>query len=91
MIVGPFPSTLFQSEAIDLGAGDVMLIYSDGLTEAEGENREMLGEEPVRGVLRAHAPSGADSVKRALLDLLDAFTAGQQQNDDVTFLILRRL
>lgn len=91
IIVGPFSSFSFQPGSIDLAPGDLMLIYSDGLTEAEGLDGNMLGEEPVRRLLQQHSRAGADDVKTSLLELLNTFTADQEQNDDITFIILQRL
>ena len=90
LIAGAFPLVSFRSERIELHPSDMMLVYSDGLTEAENERGEMLGEDLVRRALRQHAADGADSVKEALLDLLNGFTGGHKQNDDITLFILEK-
>jgi serine phosphatase RsbU (regulator of sigma subunit) len=69
----------------------LMLIYSDGLTEAESVDEGMLGDGPVLKLLQRDSRSGADYVKASLLELLDTFTARQPQNDDITFIIIQRL
>jgi serine phosphatase RsbU (regulator of sigma subunit) len=91
MIVGAFLSSTFCSGAIDLAPGDLMLIYSDGLTEAENANEDMLGEEPVRRLLKQDSHSGAGYVQGSLLDLLATFTSHQHQNDDITFILVQRM
>ncbi len=90
-IVGAFPSRSFERGAIELASGDLMLIYSDGVTEAESVEGEMLGEAPVRTLLQRDSRHGVDYVKASLLDLLVTFTDGQQQNDDITFILIQRL
>jgi len=50
-IVGAFPTVHYETSAFTLDAGDVLLIYSDGLTEAENPEGDMLGEEAIRHVL----------------------------------------
>jgi hypothetical protein len=91
LIAGVFPECAFVSEPTELRSGDVLLAYSDGLTEAENQRGEMLGEDMVRRTLREHAPAGAESLKGALLDLLLVFTDGEKQSDDITFFIIERL
>jgi serine phosphatase RsbU (regulator of sigma subunit) len=89
-IVGAFESCSFQSEAIALETGDVMLVYSDGLTDAEDDRGEMFGEDRVKRVLQHSSPGGPECVKASLIDVLHEFTEGQSQIDDITFIVLQR-
>jgi len=91
LVAGVFPECAFVSEPTELRSGDVLLAYSDGLTEAENHSGEMLGEDMVRRTLQEHAPAGAESLKGALLDLLLVFTDGEKQSDDITFFVIERL
>ena len=90
-IVGPFLPRSFHSASIDLAIGDVMLVYSDGLPDAENVADEMLGDEPLRRLLQRDSPGGVDNVMWSILNLLRTFTARQQQSDDITFMILQRV
>jgi len=76
---------------LKLDPGDVLLAYSDGLTEAENPQGEMLGEEGVKTVIRAHAPSGALQLEQKLLETIQSFTAGRSLTDDITLIIVERL
>ncbi len=88
MIVGAFDFATFHSDTISLTPGDVLLVYSDGLSEAEKPSGEMLGEEAVRKTLKDNARGGVDVVQAALLDLVESFTEGHAQNDDITMIIV---
>jgi len=91
IIVGRFDSAFFRSTEIDLDCGDMMLVYSDGLTEAENGSGEMLGEDRVRRLLQQESSAGAEHVKTALLNLIESFTDGEHQNDDITFVLIERI
>ena len=51
MIVGAFTFATYEAAPLELNPGDVLLAYSDGLTEAENPQGEMLGEEGVKQVI----------------------------------------
>ncbi len=89
-IVGAFASASFESGPIYLETGDVLLVYSDGLPDAQDARGEMLGEDEVMRAVQKYAPGGADHLKSSLLGLLLEFTKGQKQVDDVTFIVLER-
>ena len=91
MIVGAFPFAAYETAALKLNSGDVLLAYSDGLTEAENPRGEMLGEERVKGVLRAEAPAGSQNLEQKLLDTIQQFTAGRALPDDITLILVERV
>ena len=89
-IIGVFQSVPFYSNPIELLERDVMLVYSDGLTEAEDASGQILGETAVLETLRRTASKGAKSLRLELLKLIQAFTVGRNQSDDITFSIVER-
>lgn len=89
-IAGGFRDSTFESGSIGLGAGDLLLVYTDGLTDAQNAEGKMLGEDPVIRVLRQTSPGGAEHVRAALLELVGEFSAGQDQIDDITFVVIER-
>ena len=91
MIVGAFSFASFQSDALHLNKGDVLVVYSDGLTEAENPQGEMLGEDRVKEVIRRKAPFGAKHLEDQLLETIQNFTVGQSQTDDITITIVERV
>ena len=91
MIVGAFPFARYEGGAFKLEKGDVLLAYSDGLTEAENPEGEMLGEERVKNVIRAEAPAGSKTLESKLLETIQNFTRGRSQTDDITIMIVERI
>lgn len=91
LVAGVMPECEFKSEHFTLRAGDALLVYSDGLTEAENATGEMLGEDMVRATILEYASAGAESLKGALLDLVLSFTGGEKQSDDITFFVVEKL
>jgi serine phosphatase RsbU (regulator of sigma subunit) len=89
--VGMFDAASYQSNAMRLFKGDTLLVYSDGLSEAENEQGEMFGEKQLRRLLRQEAPSGSCAVEQKLLAAIDEFTQGMPQTDDITFMIVEKV
>jgi len=78
----------YPDECAVLGAGDLVVIYTDGLTEAR-RGDELFGVEGVRRVLDLHAGRRAADILEALLEEVRAFT--DRPLDDVTVVVLRQL
>jgi sigma-B regulation protein RsbU (phosphoserine phosphatase) len=81
--VGPF-----QTQAIQLAPGDMLLLYTDGLTEAHGPGGELLGSQRLRELLEAPRHS-CQALVAAVFDAAEAHAAGIPQSDDLTVLALR--
>ena len=90
MVVGAFDFARFEASALALGSGDILIIYSDGLTEAENAAGDMLGEAPVLQAIQRSGLQGVDAVLTALKELLHQFTQGHGQTDDITIAAIGR-
>jgi len=73
---------------MQLEAGDKIVIYSDGLTEAENAAGEFFDTERLRACLRENASMGAPELHKVLLATLDEFVEGGVIRDDITALVL---
>lgn len=83
-----------QPERFTMEAGDVLVLCSDGLTEAAGNTGEEFGQERLARELQATASSGknAQEIRVALLDALRSFVGQtEEQHDDVTIVVIRRV
>ncbi|RMH00364.1 MAG: hypothetical protein D6706_04000 [Chloroflexi bacterium] len=97
----PLPSTTLplgiiseidtESRAIHLQPNDVLLLYSDGLTEVANPAGELLGMDQVAALLLATAATPATFVQQSLLDLVRHHRGGAQTSDDLTLLVLKRV
>ncbi len=88
MPVGMLEEAQFQVVQMQLESGDKIVIYSDGLTEAENSAGEFFDTERLRACLRENASMGATELHQRLLDTLDAFVEGGVVRDDITALVL---
>lgn len=86
--VGMFEEAAFTVEQIDLKDGDKVVIYSDGVTEAQDAAGNFFGRPRLRQIVEASAASSAQELHAAVLERVTAFTEGVQQSDDVTLLVL---
>ncbi len=90
MPLGMFPFASYQSSPLELHPGDILVIYSDGLTDAQNRAAEEFGEERLRNLIRSESSAGAAALKKSLLAGIEEFTAGADQVDDIAFLLLER-
>jgi serine phosphatase RsbU (regulator of sigma subunit) len=87
--LGMFPEAAWKSRPFNMLPGDTLVVYSDGLTDAENAQGEIFGESRLRETVRLAASSG--TIKEGLLQALKAFTGDTLQNDDITFLTIRKI
>ena len=78
----------FHDREVELGAGDVLTLFTDGVTEAR-RNREMYGEARLRSCLERHSGSAATVVDALLEDVVEF--QRDQLRDDVAIVSLRVL
>ncbi len=75
-------------ETVTLAPGDLLLLYSDGITEAMDREQDQFGEERLAEALRE--PADSATVCARIVDAVNAFAAGAPQHDDMTLVVIRR-
>jgi|GEM_PF-3160222 serine phosphatase RsbU (regulator of sigma subunit) len=88
--LAPSPQYFAQQEVLALQAGDLLLLYTDGVTEAMDPQDQEYGLDRLMGSLLRHAAGPLDALLPGLLKDLAAFTGSAPQSDDITLLALRR-
>lgn len=88
MPVGMIEGTEFTLAEEQLAPGDKLLIYSDGVTEAQNSAGDFFGKKRLREAVTAYAAEGAVAVHDAVQEAVTAFTGGAAQSDDITLLVL---
>ena len=89
MIVGLFPHATYDQEEVQLAAGDLIAVFSDGVSEAMNPAGEEYGEARAEQVIAPNWLEPSDAVLQSLLQSVRGFAQGAPQNDDVTALIVR--
>jgi hypothetical protein len=86
--VGMFDFASWQSSPLQLGEGDVLVVYSDGVSDAGNHRDEMFGEQRLLELIRRDAPGGCEVLERGILTAIDEFTHATPQTDDITFVLV---
>lgn len=90
-MLGMVPDLPFADRRCRLDPGDVLVVYTDGVTEARGADRLMYGEGRMLSVLDGVRGSDCSTLlKRLHADVL-SFVGGERQSDDITLLSVRYL
>lgn len=90
-VVGAFPFSEYDESRLTLRSGDLLVFYTDGVTEPENEYGEMFGEERLMELLSRHGHKDEDEIIRIVLDAVRQWTASEELQDDMTLLLARRL
>lgn len=88
-VIGVFRSCLYEQETVQLQSGDVLLAFTDGVTEAFNPEGEEFGEERLQELLRAASCLSADEVRDHVVRSVRDWCAGAPQHDDLTFIVLK--
>ena len=90
MVVGAMEGQTYARETLALRPGDVLVLYTDGVTEAFNEADQLYGEDRLDRCLGAlPAEASAAEILRGVVADVAAFAGAREQSDDITMLVLR--
>ena len=90
IILGEFEEVVIEEHQIDFAPGDVLVLYTDGITEAIDTDQRPFGEERLKAVLKAHAGKTPEELVAAVTDALESFIGAEPHADDFTILAVAR-
>jgi len=90
MPVGLLPNRTYEAGALQLDPGDLLALYTDGVTEADNLEEEEFGLERTIECLKAHREEEPETILDRLFEAIDGFAGGAPQHDDITALVLKR-
>ena len=82
--VGVLETIEYSEGSISLERGDLIVVYSDGVTEAMNESNEAFGEFRLEGLLSLEEVDSAETAARSVMDAVQEFEGETAQSDDVT-------
>lgn len=85
--LGFHPQTDYESLTVQLTPGDTVLIYSDGVSEAQNPSGAAWGERALRKVFSTSGNKTLSEIKQSVLSALETFAGGKPQQDDITFVL----
>ena len=91
MVVGAFPTAEYGESRISLTPGDLLVCFTDGVTEPENEYGEMYGEERLIELLLKHSDGKTGDIIETVLASVEQWTVSPEAQDDMTMLVARRL
>ncbi len=87
--LGIMDGARYECGTSTLGSGDLLLIFTDGLIEAENEREQEYGEARMLGIFPKFFGCSAAAALQQLLAAVDAFVGSARQHDDITCLMVR--
>jgi sigma-B regulation protein RsbU (phosphoserine phosphatase) len=90
-VVGAFPLSEYGQSCVALEPGDLLVCYTDGITEPENEYGEMFGEQRLIDLLSKNAHRSEAEIVEMILEGVRQWTASDELQDDMTLLLARRI
>jgi putative ABC transport system permease protein len=88
-IIGMFPQALYEEGTIDLRPGDVLIVFTDGVTEALNPSDEEFGEERLKDLFRQVFHLPVEEMSARISQELKSWIQDAAQYDDLTFLLVK--
>jgi serine phosphatase RsbU (regulator of sigma subunit) len=96
LLIGMLVGVKYEQETVVLNPGDVVVLYTDGISEAEGggdqteDGSNMFGDERLVELVRRSARLPATGIREAILSAVSAHATGVPQSDDITLVVIKR-
>jgi sigma-B regulation protein RsbU (phosphoserine phosphatase) len=87
--LGILPGLSYQEETTDFSSGDLLAIYSDGVTESENPDGEEFGEQRLAELLASMRTDSAGNIVDGVIQAIAEWTAAAPAIDDITLLVAR--
>jgi sigma-B regulation protein RsbU (phosphoserine phosphatase) len=89
-LLGPFPNEKYRSDFTLVGKGDILLLYTDGIVEAQNEQQEPYGEQRLIHVLQKHRARTPKEICQLLLEDVVTYSKNPMYSDDKTLVVIKR-
>ncbi len=90
-MLGILPDYVYKETTLTFAPGDVLLIYSDGLTETMNPAREEFGEERLAALLKMHGTQSAQTLIDRIVKDAKLYAGNAPPHDDLTVLVVKRV
>jgi len=89
-VVGAFPFSKYDESKVKLESGDLLVCYTDGITEPENEYGEMFGEERLIELVLKHAEREDTKIIETVMEAVRQWTNSPELSDDMTVVLARK-
>jgi sigma-B regulation protein RsbU (phosphoserine phosphatase) len=90
LLLGMFPDATYEEAALELKSGDILVLYSDGVTEAMDDSNEEFGEERLASFLKENRALDPELIVESLIRAVHEFSKDGKPGDDVTVAVIRK-
>jgi sigma-B regulation protein RsbU (phosphoserine phosphatase) len=80
---------LIEEDSLDVGRGDVAVLFTDGISEAMNDETDLFGEERLGALVESHASLDASDLRDQILASVKAFVGDADQHDDMTLVLFK--
>ena len=89
--LGVLEDTHYEERPLAIGDGDIVVMYTDGVSEAENERAEQFGPERIERIVRAHPEHTARELTQDIVAAVLDWAGERGLDDDLTLLVMRKL
>jgi sigma-B regulation protein RsbU (phosphoserine phosphatase) len=89
LILGVKRTIVYERKQVQLHPGDILLLYTDGITEATNPDKEMFGEDRLCSLLKAYHTLPPHQIIEALFKKLRSFAGDQVLTDDISLVVMK--
>jgi len=90
-VLGPAPNAKYHVDSINFSKGDVLILYSDGITESADEKFEPYGDEKLLSKLKSLVKLTPKEIALGILDDVIKFSKNGKYSDDMTLVIIKKM
>ena len=90
MPLGILDGGTWEQRVVHLAPGDVLLLYTDGITEAQNAQEAFFDEDRLREAVRANLGRSAQDIQDSVIAQVGAFVGDAPQSDDITLMVVVR-
>ncbi len=80
---------LLEEDSVDLNTDDVIVLYTDGITEAMNGDSDLFGDDRLSQIVEEHGHLDSSELRERILREIEAFVGGADQHDDMTMILLK--
>jgi len=89
IVIGFLQNFEYRQEELNFTPGDILLLYTDGITETMNARNEEFGEERLIATLKANKDKNVYDIRKAIIQEVQKFSARKAQDDDMTLLVCK--
>jgi sigma-B regulation protein RsbU (phosphoserine phosphatase) len=89
--LGMFENSVYEEKPMVLNSGDILVFYTDGVTETKGSDEEEFGIERLQEVIEKNKNASAREIQEKIIQAVKSFATGKSQADDLTMIVVKTL